>query len=50
MLIINHALISIWFDIYITIQILRQEATEISMYSYHGKSFNSLERYRYYTF
>lgn len=37
MLIINRALISTLFDIYITIQILRQEATEISMYSFMGK-------------
>lgn len=35
----------------IIIQIPRQEAIiEMSMYSYHGKGFNSSEGYSYYTF
>lgn len=49
MFIINHALIFVWLDIYISLQVLKQQAViEMSIYSYHGRSFNSLEGYSYY--
>lgn len=50
MLTINYALISVLFCIYTAIQIPRQEAIKMSSYSYHNKTFNSLEGYNYYIF
>lgn len=51
MLTVNYVLISFLVGIYIAIQILKQETIiEISTYSHHGKIFNSLVGYSYYTF